>query len=215
MKTLIVSLCSFLLLCSPALLLSEEGFNGQPSYGAWQRNNLKAQRKSTQTNNASTQGIKFTPIIIPAEEARKRNINVLSDKKEAINRLLEDTISNQEALADKIENYRSGSGKSLRAMQDLYRTNAAQISNLQSLAAGQRPMASFTRHENSLNSVTSEDDGQGGYHRAKSKAINARTGEFLTPAGKGYVGTRDGTYYAPAGPHGVINTRNGQFIPMP
>jgi len=45
-------------------------------------------------------------------------------------------------------------------------------------------------------------------------AINTRTGEFLAPAGEGYVGTRDGRFYTPAGPNGVIDTRTGQFIPM-
>lgn len=45
-------------------------------------------------------------------------------------------------------------------------------------------------------------------------AFNSVTGEYLAPAGKGYVGTRDGRYYAPAGPHGVIDTRTGQFMPV-
>jgi len=72
MKTLIISFCSLLLLYSPALLLSEEGFKGQPSYGAWQLNKLKAKHKSAQTNNAPTQVKKTTPIIIHAAEAEKR-----------------------------------------------------------------------------------------------------------------------------------------------
>ena len=53
-------------------------------------------------------------------------------------------------------------------------------------------------------------------HRAinNNGAINTVTGEFLAPAGNGYVGTRDGTFYTPAGPNGVIDTRTGQFSPM-
>lgn len=45
-------------------------------------------------------------------------------------------------------------------------------------------------------------------------AVNVHTGEFLAPSGSGYVGTRDGTYYSPAGPNGVVNTRTGEFVPM-
>jgi hypothetical protein len=44
--------------------------------------------------------------------------------------------------------------------------------------------------------------------------INAQTGEMLTPSGGGYVGTRDGAYYTPAGKHGVINTRTNEFLPV-
>ncbi len=43
---------------------------------------------------------------------------------------------------------------------------------------------------------------------------NPVTGEFLAPAGPGYVGTRDGRLYVPAGPSGIIDTRTGQFIPV-
>lgn len=43
--------------------------------------------------------------------------------------------------------------------------------------------------------------------------VNSVTGELYVPSGAGYVGTQDGTYYAPAGPNGVIDTRTGQFIP--
>jgi hypothetical protein len=51
-------------------------------------------------------------------------------------------------------------------------------------------------------------------HRVNHGAINPFTGEFLAPAGDGYVGTRDGTFYAPAGPNGIINTRTGEFSPL-
>lgn len=51
-------------------------------------------------------------------------------------------------------------------------------------------------------------------HRVNHGAINPFTGEFLAPAGDGYVGTRDGTYYTPAGSHGIINTRTGEFSPL-
>lgn len=51
-------------------------------------------------------------------------------------------------------------------------------------------------------------------HRVNHGAINPFTGEFLSPAGDGYVGTRDGTYYTPAGPNGIINTRTGDFSPL-
>jgi len=49
--------------------------------------------------------------------------------------------------------------------------------------------------------------------RDRDATVNPRTGEALAPISPGYVGTRDGTYYAPAGPSGVINTRTGEFIP--
>ena len=42
---------------------------------------------------------------------------------------------------------------------------------------------------------------------------DVRTGEFLAPAGNGYVSTRNGTFYTPAGSNGITNTRTGQFIP--
>lgn len=51
-------------------------------------------------------------------------------------------------------------------------------------------------------------------HKVNHGAINPFTGEFLAPAGDGYVGTRDGTYYTPAGSHGIINTRTGEFSPL-
>jgi len=47
-----------------------------------------------------------------------------------------------------------------------------------------------------------------------SGAYNPWTGESLMKAGPGYVGTQDGTYYAPAGPKGVVNTKTGEFIPV-
>jgi hypothetical protein len=43
--------------------------------------------------------------------------------------------------------------------------------------------------------------------------IITTTGELLIPAGEGHIGTRDGTYYTPAGPNGIIDTRTGQFLP--
>jgi hypothetical protein len=49
---------------------------------------------------------------------------------------------------------------------------------------------------------------------SRSGAVNSVTGEYLAPSGEGYVGTRDGRYYAPAGPNGVIDTRTGKFVPM-
>jgi len=41
------------------------------------------------------------------------------------------------------------------------------------------------------------------------------TGEFLAPAGPNFVSTRDGTLYVRSGPNGIINTRTGQFAPIP
>ncbi len=45
-------------------------------------------------------------------------------------------------------------------------------------------------------------------------AINPATGEYFPRAGQGYVSSRNGTYYAPAGPNGVTNTRTGEFVPV-
>lgn len=42
---------------------------------------------------------------------------------------------------------------------------------------------------------------------------NTVSGEFLAPVGGGFVGTRDGRLYVPAGPNGIIDTRTGQYIP--
>jgi hypothetical protein len=44
--------------------------------------------------------------------------------------------------------------------------------------------------------------------------VNPRTGEAMVPSGPNYVGTRSGTVYMPVGPNGVINLRNGSFIPV-
>jgi hypothetical protein len=43
--------------------------------------------------------------------------------------------------------------------------------------------------------------------------VNPRTGEVMVPTGPNFTGTRDGTVYVPAGPHGVIDTRNGRYVP--
>ena len=43
---------------------------------------------------------------------------------------------------------------------------------------------------------------------------NPWTGESLMKAGSGFVGTQDGTFYAPSGPSGIINTKTGEFIPV-
>jgi hypothetical protein len=43
-------------------------------------------------------------------------------------------------------------------------------------------------------------------------AENPQTGEFFAPRGKGFVSTKDGTFYAPAGPFGLVNTKTGEFL---
>lgn len=43
-------------------------------------------------------------------------------------------------------------------------------------------------------------------------AINPYTGEFYPRAGEGYVSSRDGRYFAPAGPNAVVDTRTGQVV---
>lgn len=48
----------------------------------------------------------------------------------------------------------------------------------------------------------------------RAGAINPSTGEFYPAAGHGYVNGRDGTYYAPAGPNAVVDTRTGQIVPV-
>jgi hypothetical protein len=48
-------------------------------------------------------------------------------------------------------------------------------------------------------------------------AVVANTGEFLPPAGRGFVRPSDGTYFAPDNPHkpnGYINSRTGEFVPV-
>jgi hypothetical protein len=61
-----------------------------------------------------------------------------------------------------------------------------------------------------------EDEGDDGWieqpPRQNIGAFDAN-GTFYAPAGEGYINTRDGTLYVPAGPNGVINTRTGEFIP--
>ena len=47
-----------------------------------------------------------------------------------------------------------------------------------------------------------------------SLGVTTSYGEVFMPSGTGFVGTRDGTYYAPSGPNGVIDTRTGQYIPV-
>lgn len=47
-----------------------------------------------------------------------------------------------------------------------------------------------------------------------SGAINPVTGEHYPSSGNGYVNPRDGRFYAPAGPSGVVDTKTGQFIPI-
>ncbi len=38
--------------------------------------------------------------------------------------------------------------------------------------------------------------------------------KWIVPSGNGgMIDPQSGTYYAPAGPSGYVNTRNGQFIP--
>jgi hypothetical protein len=45
-------------------------------------------------------------------------------------------------------------------------------------------------------------------------ATNRLNGELLVPAGRNFVGARDGRVYVPAGPAGgVIDTRGGKFAP--
>lgn len=48
---------------------------------------------------------------------------------------------------------------------------------------------------------------------SRSNLVNPKTGEVMVPTGPNYTGTQDGTVYVPAGPHGVIDTRNGKYVP--
>lgn len=48
---------------------------------------------------------------------------------------------------------------------------------------------------------------------AERPAIVNRTPVILSPAGPGNYAGNDGDFYTQAGPHGVVNTRTGKFIP--
>ena len=52
------------------------------------------------------------------------------------------------------------------------------------------------------------------YPKLRMIEAGATTVRYEPCDGPNYVGTRSGTVYMPVGPNGVINPRNGSFIPV-
>jgi hypothetical protein len=64
-----------------------------------------------------------------------------------------------------------------------------------------------------LNANAGGSPGSNGVFSHQRIIVNPRTGETMVPSGPNYIGTRSGTVYMPAGPNGIIDLRNGRFIP--